>query len=62
MAHSGGGSLAGVVKFKLFWEHTIEGYQGTTTMEGSDTKILTERFRKMYPNHRIIKIKVVKNA
>ncbi len=54
--------MAGGVKFKLFWEHTIEGYQGTTTMEGSDTKLLTERFRKMYPNHRIIKIKVVKSA
>lgn len=54
--------MAGVVKFKLFWEHTIDGNRGTTIMGGSDTNILTERFRKMYPNHKIIKIKVVKSA
>lgn len=52
----------GAVKFKLFWEHTSTGKQGTTTMEGSDTKILTENFRRMYPNHRIIKVKVLKNS
>jgi len=52
--------MAGMVKIKVFWYNTQTNANGTTVLEGHDTEILRERFRKTYPNCRIIKTKAVK--